>query len=116
MENIEKVICNCVYDFVKSHISEVTETYVSLGFRNEQDMLSQIKTNIDVAVWAMTELCCWAMRPHDYCKEFFIYEEYCDEYIYVVNNRYFTFTFDYGKVQVKEVKKVTKMVEITTWE
>ena len=83
MEDINKVLCKRMYEFVKEHVDEVTEkkdifghdvTYDDLGFKSKRDMLSQIKNDADIAYWALTELLVWGLAK-DYCREMFVYEE-----------------------------------------
>ena len=62
VKDIKKVLCETIYDFVKEHINDVSETYEALGFKDEEDMLQQIKSSWDIAYWAMTELLGWGMR------------------------------------------------------
>lgn len=134
---IEKVICKEIHNFVKEHIDEVEnkltiwgnkQTYKELGFNNRADMLKQIKNDIEVAVWALQELMVWGMSPnhnrdsHDYTKEFFT-EDICEEdnlTIYKVGNPLRYFATEYNRktqtTTIIEVKKVTKLVEVTTWE
>lgn len=128
---IEKLICKEIHDFVKEHIDEVEnkldiwgyrQTYKELGFKNKTDMLKQIKNDIEVAVWALQELMVWGMSPkhnrdsHNYTKEFFI--EDCN--VYKVGNpfRYFTCKYDCDTTttSITEVKRITKLVEVTEWE
>ena len=52
----KKQFQNFVYNFVKEHISEVKDTYDNLGFKNEKDMLNEIKNYDEVACWAFQEL------------------------------------------------------------
>jgi hypothetical protein len=134
---IEKLICNEIYKFVKEHIDEVEnkltiwgdrQTYQELGFKNRIDMLKQIKNDVEVAVWALQELMVWGMSPnhnkfcHDYTKELFTEdiseEESCT--IYKVGNPERHFTTKYNRhtriTSITEVKRVTKLVEVTKWE
>lgn len=134
---IEKLICKEIHKFVKEHIDEVEnkltiwddrQTYPELGFNNRTDMLRQIKNDVEVAIWALQELMMWGMSPnhnhdsHDYTKALFTEDISKEENltIYKVGNpqRYFTAHVDLGtrKTTVTEVKKVTKLVEVTTWE
>ena len=129
MKDINKVLCESMYNFVKSHIDEVTEkkdifghdvTYDDLGFKSKSDMLSQIKNDADIAYWALTELLVWGLAK-DYCRERFIADETDTFTVFKLNDdgrsRYLICKYDLHKpIEIKEVRKVTKLVEINTWE
>ena len=134
---IEAVICKEIHKFVKEHIDEVEnkltvwcnrQTYQDLGFKNRADMLKQIKNDVEIAVWALQELMVWGMSPnhnrdsYDYTKELFTGEISEEENwtIYKVGNpeRYFTTKYnrETETTSITEVKRITKLVEVTTWE
>lgn len=127
MEDIKKLLCKNMYEFVKEHINEVEEkrdlfwqpqTFQSLGFKNDKDMLKQIKKDLTVAYWALTELLYWALS-RNYTREFFTKEATDELIVYKLNDkgseRYFICTSE-DPIEIKEVRKVTKLVEINTWE
>jgi hypothetical protein len=129
MKDINKVLCERMYEFVKEHINEVTEkqdifghpqTFESLGFKDAKDMLVQIKNDADIAYWALTELLYWAL-PRDYMHEIFIQEE-TDTFTvfklqYGDKERYLICKYELHKpIEIKEVRKVTKFVEVNAWE
>jgi hypothetical protein len=134
---IEKVICKEIHKFVEEHIEEVEnkidwwgekQTYQELGFKNKTDMLKQIKNDVEIAVWALQELMVWGMSPsHDkqsYDYSWLLFTEGVngedDATVYKIGcpQRYFTTNSDWEtrETTVTEVKKVTKLVEVTTWE
>ena len=129
MKDINKVLCESMYNFVKEHVNEVTEkkdifghnvTYDDLGFKSKSDMLSQIKNDADIAYWALTELLVWGLAK-DYCREMFVYEETDTFTVFKLNedgrSRYLICKYDLHKpIEIKEVRKVTKFVEVNTWE
>ena len=129
MKDINKVLCESMYNFVKEHVNEVTEkkdifgrdvTYDDLGFKSKSDMLSQIKNDADIAYWALTELLAWGLAK-DYCRERFVAEETDMFTVFKLNDdgrsRYIICMYDLHKpIEIKEVKKVTKLVEVNTWE
>ena len=129
MEDINKVLCKNMYHFVKEHINEVTEkkdifgrseTFENLGFKNANDMLRQIKNDADVAYWALTELLVWGLAK-DYCREMFVEEETDTFTVFKLKDneceRYLICNYELHKpIEIKEVKKVTKLVEVNTWE
>lgn len=129
MKDIYKVLCESMYNFVKVHVDKVTEkkdifghdvTYDDLGFKSKNDMLSQIKNDADIAYWALTELLVWGLAK-DYCREMFVAEETDTFTVFKLNDkghcRYLICKYDLHKpIEIKEVKKVTKLVEVNTWE
>lgn len=132
MKDIKKVLCERMYEFVKEHINEIKEknkgkdffgrdiTFTDLGFKDERQMLSQIKNNEDDAYWALTELLVWGMSK-DYCRELFVKEETDTFTVFKLkdgdNERYLICKYELHKpIEIKEVRKVTKLVEVNTWE
>lgn len=129
MKDIKKLLCETMYKFVKEHINEVTEnkdifgrsqTFESLGFKDAKDILKQIKNDEETAYWALTELLYWAL-PRDYMHELFIQEETDTFTVFKLNDdgreRYLICKYELHKpIEIKEVRKVTKLVEINTWE
>ena len=129
MKDIKKVLCERMYEFVKEHINEVTEkkdifgrsqTFESLGFNDAKDMLKQIKNDEETAYWALTELLYWALS-RDYMHELFIQEETDTFTVFKLqdgdNERYLICNYELHKpIEIKEVRKVTKLVEVNTWE
>lgn len=129
MKDIKKVLCERMYEFVKEHINEVTEkkdifgrniTFTDIGFKDSKDMLSKIKNNEEDAYWALTELLIWGLNK-DYCREQFVEEETDTFTVFKLKDneseRYLICNYDLHKpIEIKEVKKVTKLVEVNTWE
>ena len=101
-----------MWRFVKKHLSEIDDTYENLGFKNDKDMLKQIKTDWEIAWWALTELCAWGMRKN-YLDKFFVYE--AGNYnIYKIGDRFIKKPyFEDGIVEVKQVLKTIKVID---WE
>ena len=129
MKDINKVLCESMYEFVKKHVDEVTEkkdilghpqTFESLGFKDAKDMLGQIKNDVDIAYWTLTELLVWGLSK-DYCREMFVADETDTFTVFKLNDdgrsRYLICKYDLHKpIEIKEVKKVIKLVEVNTWE
>lgn len=129
MKDINKVLCESMYEFVKEHVNEVTEkkdifgrneTFENLGFKNAKDMLTQIKNDADIAYWALTELLDWGLAK-DYCREQFVEEETDTFTVFKLKDnertRYLICNYELHKpIEIKEVRKVTKLVEVNTWE
>ena len=84
-------------------------------------MLSQIKNDADIAYWALTELLVWGLAK-DYCHWLFVAEETDTFTVFRLfdsdeNERYLICNYDLHKpIEIKEVRKVTKLVEVNTWE
>lgn len=129
MKDIKKLLCENMYEFVKEHINEVEEkrdifghpqTFQSLGFKNDKDMLEQIKNDWTISYWVLTELLSWALL-HNYTRDFFTEEETDEFTVYKLDDkgckRYFICTSEITEpTEIKEVRKVTKLVEVNTWE
>lgn len=129
MKDIKKLLCENMYEFVKEHINEVEEkrdlfghpqTFQRLGFKNAKDMLKQIKNDWSVAYWALTELLYWVLS-RNYTHEFFIEEETDEFTVFKLDDkdckRYFICASKITEpTEIKEVHKVTKLVEVNTWE
>ena len=121
MKTIKEHLCSSMHKFVKEHIDEVenkknfwceSTSYAELGFKNRNDMLKQIKTDVEQAYWALTELCAWGMDKN-YCEELFVADMDDEIYtIFTIDGRYFRFSDD----DVIEVIPKTKFVEIKVWE
>lgn len=109
---IEQHLCNTMHRFVKEHLSENKYSYENSGFKDENDMLKQIKTDWDTAFWAMTELCAWGMTKK-HLDEFLVSE--AENYnIYKVGNRFFK--KPYFEDGIVEVKQTVKTIKVIDWE
>lgn len=53
---MKQKICNIVHDTIKKDNPTIFTPWKDLGFQDFEDMLNQIKTNFQVAIWALTEL------------------------------------------------------------
>ena len=129
MKDIKKLLCESMYSFVKNHINEVTEkkdifgrneTFENLGFKDSKDMLRQIKNDADIAYWALTELLMWGLNE-DYCRAFFVEKETDTFTVFKLldgsKKRYLICKYDlHEPIEIKEVKPITKMIEVNTWE
>ena len=120
---INQEICDYMYNFVKEHIDELKDTYEVFGFKDKEDMLNKIKNDINVAYWALTELCWWGMA-NNYAQTHFERDElwYDDnnlKVIYKIADKHYRFDGDYvhdNTIMIPiEVKKITRMVEQTDW-
>lgn len=114
--SINEELCKCMYDFVSEHLDEITDSWEFLGFKDSQDMLEQIKSDVTIAAWAISELVTNFMYPT-------YHDKFCaDEDDYLIFNfidsegniRYFTLQDDYP-VEMKleqTIEVVTKFVPV----
>lgn len=133
MKNIERLLCNNMHDFVKDHIDKITDTWKYLGFTDGEDMLSQIKSNVEIAIWALTELLWWGMDKNytalvfEECvvsnnnKYNLIADALEDEVtVYKLqdgeNTKYFKLKIDGTNYKITEIKKTKKVIEVDVWE
>ena len=113
---MKQTICDAVYEAVKKYKPNMDTPWKDLGFKNFKDMLNQIKTNIQVALWALTELEHFSDWESDFVEDLMNDDYY--EPIYKIND----FTFDVGMSPINgeyiilPMKKVTKTVVQTFWE
>lgn len=112
---MKQTICNAIYEAVKKYNPAIFTLWKDLGFQDLEDMLNQIKTNFQVAIWALTELEHFSDWENDFIIDFT--EEYGTP-IYKIGD--FTFTIEYppydGDFIIKPAKKVTKTIVQTFWE
>ena len=50
---MKQTICNAVYEAVKKYKPQLTTPWKDLGFKDFEDLLNQIKTNVQVAFWVL---------------------------------------------------------------
>lgn len=116
MKTIKEELCDSIHRFVKKNIDKIKDSYEYLGFNSKNDMLKQIKSDPEVAFWALTELLMWGMDK-DYCRDLFVHEENDEFAIFKLGfkskQRYFK--YDYDVREIIEVKPVKKIVEIIEW-
>jgi hypothetical protein len=112
MTTIEQHLCKTMHRFVKSHLDVINESYESLGFKDEKDMLKQIKTDWHTAFWALTELCAWGMKGN--YLDFFLATEGEDYNIYGIYGRFIKKS--YSEDGIVEVKQVVKTIKVIDWE
>ena len=114
---MKQTICNAVYTAIKNNADakKITMSWKDLGFRNFDDMLNQIKTNVQVALWVLMELEHFSYWENDFIIDFT--EEYGAP-IYKVGD--LTFTIEYppydGDFIITPMKKATKTVVQTFWD
>jgi len=135
LNEFEQLFCTNIHDFVKSNIDKITDTWEYLGFKDGEDMLTQLLTDIDVAVWALTELLWWGMDKNYTALEFeeckasnnnmynLVSDTLEDEVtIYKLKDgdktRYFKLKLNTrtNVFTVIEVKKEKKVIEVAVWE
>ena len=111
---MKQTICNAVYNAIKNDESaqKVTMSWKNLGFRDFDDMLNQIKTNIQVALWVLEEFSGYSLWENNFVID--IMDDYGTS-IYQVED----FTFKillYDDYEIHPLKKVTKTFTQTFWE
>lgn len=132
MKEIEKFVCSEVFKFISDHISDIEEKrdifghpqrYQNLGFNDREDLLDQIQTDPETAVWALRELMSWGMskdhneRSFDYTRELFTEEGSTEDgdYVYRLGDPYRYFIIN-DSDEIIEVSKTTKLVEVVEWQ
>lgn len=115
MKDINKELCEYMHSFVSEHLNEITDSYEYLGFKDSEDMLEQIKSDVTVAAWAICELVIHFMCP-SYRNKFYVNDDY---FVFQFkdsegNVRYFTLQDEYP-VEMKlkqEIKIINKFVPV----
>lgn len=119
MKNLEKELCKVMHKFVKEHIDEVKDSYSNLGFKDSSDMLKQIKSNIEVAIWSLMELLDWGLAKN--YRMDFLYEAYAtdnDDNVYLIKDsdgKKRFFVVDYGEMRLFEVEQKKEKIEVIRW-
>ena len=108
---MKQEFCTKVYEFFKDKCDVINETPKRLGFEDWDDMLTQIKSDSQVALWAITELPFWHM-PDEYEESIRAGYNEDDDIVYKLDDMYFI-TIDSENITF--VKPVTTLVEVTTW-
>lgn len=120
MEDIKDVLCRQMHNFVKSYFKTLKKTPESLGFESKKDMMKQISTDYETAVWVISELSRWGFSDN-YHDKFFVKEETEENTIYVLvdkdqNERYFIAYIDTNnKIVLKEKIKITRIIYKTDY-
>lgn len=113
---MKQTICDAVYEAVKKYRPNIDTSWKNLGFEDFDDMLNQIKTDIQVAIWALTELEHFSDWESNFVEDLMNNDYY--EPIYKIKD----FTFGVGMSPINgeytiiPMKKVTKTVVQTFWE
>ena len=118
---IEEEFRNEIHLFLLGRDSERKDSYSSLGFKDERDLLTQVLDDIRVAIWALTEYLDWGLSQN-YRKNTFLEEEDSEDpsnNIYCLvdsesRSRYFKVNTDLGTIT--EVHRVEKKIIKTEWE
>ena len=109
---MKQEFCTKVYEFFKDKCDIINEDPKRLEFKDWDDMLTQIKSSFQVALWAITEIPFWYM-PDEYEGSIRAGYNEDDDIVYKLDDMYFI-TTQYAD-DVIFVKPVTKLVEVTTW-
>lgn len=106
---MKQTICNIVHDTIKKDKPNINTSWKNLGFKDFEDMLNQIKTNIQVAIWALTELEHFSDWEHNFVIDY-TNEEY-ETPVYKVCN----YTFVLWGDNIIPVKSITKTIVQQVW-
>ena len=118
---IEEEFRDEIHLFLLGRDSERKNSYSSLGFKDEMDLLTQVLDDTRVAIWALTEYLDWGLSQN-YRKNTFLEEEDPEDpsnniYCFVDSAsrfRYFKVNYDLGTIA--EVHRVEKKIIKTEWE
>ena len=118
---IEEEFRNEIHLFLQGRDPERKDSYSSLGFKDEIDLLEQVLNDTRVAIWALTEYLDWGLSQN-YRKNTFLEEEDLEDpsnNIYCLvdsasRSRYFKVNADLGTIT--EVHRVEKKIIKTEWE
>lgn len=113
---MKQKICNAIHDAIKKDKPNIDTTWEYLGFKDFEDMLYQIKTNFQVAIWALLEL-----KHYSDWESNFIVDTTDDKYeipIYKVDDVTFMVGFPpYGEGYIiTPLKYTTKTIVKHVWE
>lgn len=126
---IEELLCNEMYKFFKSrkNLSKVKADLKANGFNSNENFLKSISTDVQDAAWCLCELLNWGMDEQDmdakWIHETVLEDGYTKEIVYkgmdgkreryfVVHSEFINNCYTY---KVKEVEKITKLVEVIEW-
>lgn len=73
---MKQKICNIVHDTIKKDKPNIDTPWKDLGFKDFDDMLNQIKTNFQVAIWALTELEYFSDWESNFIVDYFTNDKY----------------------------------------
>lgn len=113
---MKQTICNIVHDTIKKDKPNMTTSWEDLGCKDFEDLLNQIKTDFQVAIWALTELEHFSDWEHN-----FVVDTTNDEYetpIYKVGDITFIVKcpLDEKDYIITPVKCTTKTIVQHVWE
>lgn len=126
MTNIEQLLCKEMYKYFRKNVTKVEADLKANGFNSNKHFLESISTDVQDAAWCLCELLNWGMDEQDLDKNW-IHDSFPkDGYIETVyklmdgkTERYFTVHSEFINkcytYKVKEVEKITKLVEVTEW-
>lgn len=113
---MKQKICNIIHGAIKKYNPTIFTPWKDLGFQDFEDMLNQIKTDFQVAIWALTEL-----EHYSDWESNFVVDTTNDEYeipIYKVDDITFMVEFPpYGRDYIiTPLKYTTKTIVKHVWE
>lgn len=114
---MKQTICNIVHDTIKNDGFTLDSyiKYKDLGYKNLEDLLQQIKSDIQIAIWALSELPNYSNWEHN-----FIVDTMDDGYetpVYQVGD--YTFMIEYshdGDDKIIPLKLTPKIITKMVWE
>lgn len=113
---MKQTICNAVYEAIKKYKPEVTTSWKDIGFLHFNDMLQQIKTNVQVALWVLRELEHFSDWENGFV-EGLVNDDY-GKPVYKIKDFIFSINISHlnGDYTIIPMKKVTRTVVQTFWE
>jgi hypothetical protein len=80
MKKIEKMICDFMADFFENNFDKIKYDLSDSNLpTNKKDFIKIIKTDVQDAMWALTELCRWGMdKKYHYLNDIFCDTPDCD--------------------------------------
>ncbi len=88
----EKLICDFIHDFVMNHWDKIDLKKCEIK-KSKQDFLKEVKSDVQTALWVLTEVCVWGMDNPHYLKD-----------VYVEFNKPDNCNFDAIKIFCKHIK------------
>ncbi len=109
MEEVEKIICDFMYDFTKKNWDKINKVNVEIG-KSKTAFLTEVKSNVDTAMWVLTEVCQWGMDKV-YLKELYM-DMYGDHDFSVIKikNKYIKLKWLVSQYQISFCEPKTKTV------
>lgn len=115
MKKEEKIIIDFMYSFVDSNWSNINKIKCEIK-KSKIKFLEEIKTDVQTAMWVLTEVCQWGMDKV-YLKELYVdlfatNQEDCDFEVLKFGNKYIKIKFihEEGEYEINFCEPKTKTV------